>query len=92
MEFPAEFYSQYIERRKSDLKILEQAFEENRIGDFKRIGHQLKGNAPSFGFDDLAELAKQMEKLNAEDLRTDGHEIIDHFKKWIEDQMCRRSK
>ena len=84
MEFPPEFYFNYIERRRQDLKVLESALKQNQIKDFQRIGHQVKGNAPSFGFDDLAEVARRMEKVSSENIQTVGLEIINDFKRWLE--------
>jgi HPt (histidine-containing phosphotransfer) domain-containing protein len=85
MEFPPEFYANYYQRRKLDLETLRNALNEKRIEDFKRIGHQIKGNAPSFGFDDLAEIAKKMETVTDRDLNSVGSDVVEKFKKWIDE-------
>jgi HPt (histidine-containing phosphotransfer) domain-containing protein len=61
IEIPDEIRTRYIERRKKDIESLRTALLDRKLEEFKRIGHQLKGNAASFGYSDLEKLAIQME-------------------------------
>lgn len=80
---PKEMYETYLQRRSAELKRLEQAITEGKVEDFKVVGHQLKGNAPSYGFEDLAEIAKNLEKINAENLKTEGPNLLNEYRNWL---------
>jgi HPt (histidine-containing phosphotransfer) domain-containing protein len=61
MEIPLKLKQNYIRRRQEDVVNCETAL---KISDFKTIeviGHQMKGNGASFGFDAIAKLGEQME-------------------------------
>lgn len=58
---PEEARVKYIERRMKDIESLRQALAQKSFDEFKRIGHQLKGNAASFGYMDLEKVAIQLE-------------------------------
>lgn len=83
MELPPELYQNYHKRRKADLERLRQAAQNNDVEPFNTLGHQLKGNAPTYGYDDLAELGKKMEALSVEELPTKGRELLDAMESWI---------
>ena len=75
MDIPQEFRVQYIERRQSDLQSCLEAIQKSEFGTLERIGHQIKGNATSFGFDELATIgelledaAKKQDLARAEDI------------------------
>ncbi len=58
---PEEARLKYIERRLKDIESLREALVLKSFDEFKRIGHQLKGNAASFGYMDLEKVAIQLE-------------------------------
>ena len=62
VDIPQEMIAKYIERRKQDYADCLTALGKEDYETFLRIGHQLKGNAASFGFDDLGLIAVEMEK------------------------------
>ncbi len=84
MNLPIEMYQAYIERRKLDRDHLLQAVDAGSTDVFKRIGHQIRGNAGSFGFDDLAHLGDRMENVENNNLVSEGREIIDVLNAWVE--------
>ena len=61
IDIPEEMKSKYLERRKQDYADCLAALDKNDYETFLRIGHQLKGNASSFGFDDLGMIAAEIE-------------------------------
>lgn len=83
MDLPIEMYKKYIERRKADLSQLQEAVSSGSVEVFKRIGHQIRGNAASFGFEDLADIGTRMEDLDSSTLAAEGHEILAHLNTWI---------
>lgn len=86
MNLPIEMYQKYIERRKIDRDQLEQAVGAGSVEVFKRIGHQIRGNAGSFGFDDLVVLGDRMENVDDGNLDSEGREIIAVLDLWVENK------
>lgn len=81
---PQEVRQRYLERRKKDLLTLKSALQSKCYDDFKRIGHQLKGNAASFGYLDLEKLAIQLENvsLNGTDSLL-AAQLVHQFEDWL---------
>lgn len=61
MEIPLKLKQNYIERRKNDLPLLQESIEKTDFNTLQRIGHQLKGNGLTFGFEELAQLGEKLE-------------------------------
>lgn len=84
MDLPASMYVNYLARRKADHARLTAALASSQgLDDFKVVGHQIKGNATSFGFNDLVSIGEQMEKLNPSQLQSEGARLLNDFWKWI---------
>lgn len=80
---PEEARLKYIERRKKDVESLKSALSQKTFEEFKRIGHQLKGNAASFGYGDLEKVAIQLEVAGE---KQDAHEAsrqLGLFEQWL---------
>ncbi len=73
----------YLERRALDLNLLKLALKENSVEDFNRIGHQITGNAKSYGFESLVPLAVKMENLLPRELATSGPKLTEEFSQWL---------
>lgn len=87
MDLPQEFYVNYITRREKDLEALTQAAQAQDVEVFKRVGHQIKGNAESFGFGELTMIAQEIEKVSAADLSAKkDDEVLKKFSSWIEEK------
>jgi HPt (histidine-containing phosphotransfer) domain-containing protein len=91
MQLPPELYQNYHKRRKADLERLRKAAQENDVEPFNTLGHQLKGSAPTYGYDKLAELGIQMEALSVEELPTKGGQILQAMALWIHETETRLS-
>lgn len=89
MQLQPELYQNYHKRRKADLERLRKAAQENDVEPFNTLGHQLKGNAPTYGYDKLAELGIQMEALSVEELPTKGMQILQAMALWIHETETR---
>ncbi len=59
---PHEMKVVYIQRRKTDFVELNKAIENGDFSFLEKIGHQVKGNAQSFGFDELSPVGIALEK------------------------------
>ncbi len=84
MQLPPEMYATYIQRRKEDFENLKTALQNADASLFKKIGHQLKGNATSFGFDELAELGKKMETVDPSNIKSLAPMLLSDFDRWIQ--------
>lgn len=84
LDLPKEVIETYLQRRAQDVDTLQKSLSENSVKEFNRIGHQLVGNAPSFGFDELVPIASQMEDLSSDSLLTEGSELLNQFKVWLQ--------
>ncbi len=87
VELPQELYKNYINRRAKDLVDLAEASRTKDVEVFKRVGHQIKGNAESFGFAELAPIAVEIEKITSEDFNNKNDSlVIEKLSVWIEEK------
>ena len=84
MEISKEAISRYLTRRKENVITLEQSLSEKNVDAFKMIGHQLKGNARTFGFDDLEVIGVELEKISESHDWVRAQQVLMEFKKWID--------
>lgn len=61
MEVPPEARQKYLDRRKLDIIACQEALDKKDFVFLERIGHQIKGNAITFGFDELTKIAVALE-------------------------------
>jgi HPt (histidine-containing phosphotransfer) domain-containing protein len=62
MEISKEQRQKYLSRREADLKDCVLSLENKNIATLERIGHQMKGNGATFGFDALSDIGQGLEK------------------------------
>lgn len=82
-DIPPEVQLRYIERRKKDIESLRSALKMQTFEEFKRIGHQLKGNAASFGYSDLEKIAIQLEVAGEKRDSEEARRQLENFDKWL---------
>jgi HPt (histidine-containing phosphotransfer) domain-containing protein len=80
---PEEARQRYLERRKKDIESLRSALGSRTFDEFKRIGHQLKGNAASFGYGELEKVAVQMEAAAEKQDLHEASRQLDLFQQWL---------
>jgi HPt (histidine-containing phosphotransfer) domain-containing protein len=83
MIIPEDARQRYIERRKKDIESLKSALSSQTFEEFKRIGHQLKGNAASFGYSDLEKVAIQLEVAGENSDFAEASRQLTLFEKWL---------
>lgn len=87
MNLPSHLYTNYIARRKIDherlSKVLDTTTNLNALTEFQHLGHQIRGSAASFGFDDLVAIAERLESVNQENISTLGQTALNEFYDWI---------
>ena len=52
----------YLLKRQEDVKNLKKFLAEKNWPEIKMIGHQLKGNGPTFGFPEIGEIGSLLEE------------------------------
>lgn len=62
MQVPTEARQKYLERRKQDVVASKEAISKLDYNFLERLGHQIKGNAITFGFDELTSIAVDIEQ------------------------------
>lgn len=80
---PEDVRKRYIERRKKDLADCRLALSKGDFKTFAFVGHQIKGNALTFGFDELTPLALEMEKFGAEKNIERLHDLLNRFESFL---------
>lgn len=83
MVIPEELRKKYLERRTKDLEELSAAADQGLLEPFKRIGHQLKGNGPTYGYGELGELGKKMEEAADHNEPEAARACLKEFQAWI---------
>lgn len=80
---PEDLRQRYIARRHQDtldcfvkLSNLDWAY-------FERLGHQLKGNASSFGYEDLRDIALRIESFAQMRNLAELKATLEDFKNWV---------
>lgn len=86
LSIPDEMRQKYIDRRTADLSQLRAALEKSEYEAFHKIGHQLKGNAATFGYDSLGLLGERMEKAGEARDRAEAESCLTELQGWLESQ------
>ncbi len=68
----------YLLKRQEDVQKLKSFLDEKNWDEIKMIGHQLKGNGPTFGFDEIGEIGSQLEEAASNEA---GQEVIPLIKR-----------
>lgn len=80
MDIPEDMKERYLERRKVDASACTQAVQERDFYHLQRVGHQLKGNALSFGYPELAKIGEALEDVSTrediEGCREQVHQLV----------------
>lgn len=61
MQVPVELKVKYLDRKVQDIQILITSLESNDFAPALKLGHQVKGNAETFDFPELAPLGIEIE-------------------------------
>lgn len=86
ISIPQEIRDKYLVRRQKDIETLKASHSSKSLEDFKRIGHQLKGNAASFGYGELEKIAIAMENAAMSGDMFEAGKQLDLFEKWYSRQ------
>ena len=62
MEIPVELKRKYLERRVQDIQHLISSLDQNDFAPAAKLGHQVKGNAVTFDFPQMAPIGIEIEQ------------------------------
>lgn len=85
-KLPEDLRQRYIDRRSKDVV---DGLKKLAVTDwefFERLGHQLKGNAPSYGYNDLQVIALQIERFAKSRSKDELALCLLEFQKWVADK------
>lgn len=83
---PDDLRARYLARRSKDVEDCFLRFRAMDWSYFERLGHQLKGNASSYGYEELGHIALRIEQsAQAKDV-ADLEKNLSEFKNWLEQQ------
>jgi HPt (histidine-containing phosphotransfer) domain-containing protein len=82
-QIPEEMKKQYLVRRKGDLGILLDALENKQGEAFQRVGHQLKGNASTYGFGELEAIGLAIESASSFQEPEAARQALEEFRSWL---------
>lgn len=88
MTIPDEMRRKYIERRRRDHADLANALAAGDFDVLYRVGHQLRGNAATFGYDSLTLLGERMEAASQARDRAEAEFCVEALGNWIREQSA----
>jgi HPt (histidine-containing phosphotransfer) domain-containing protein len=83
VDLPPEAIARYIERRIQDARDCREALNKGDFAVLLKVGHQVKGNAISFGFAELGEIAVQLEEFALKKDISSLKPILEKFESYI---------
>ena len=83
---PEEMKVNYLTRRKNDLTACHQALIDSNFELLANLGHQIQGNAITFGFAELGEIATDMELMAIKKDVSSLKKILIRFESFLMDQ------
>ena len=73
----------YLEKMQEDIKALNEALEKTDYEKIKVTAHRMKGSGANYGFDDISELGKKLERSageeNAEEIKQFLGDLTSYF-------------
>jgi HPt (histidine-containing phosphotransfer) domain-containing protein len=71
----------FLENRRRDVQILENALQENNLAEIRTIGHRMKGDGGGYGFEAISQMGDALEQAAAredrEAIRRQTAELVD---------------
>ncbi len=73
----------YVVRRRADLERLREALRSLDFKEMGQIAHNLKGNAATYSFFDLEQIALKLEAAVTTESEPDLHNAVEQFSSWL---------
>jgi HPt (histidine-containing phosphotransfer) domain-containing protein len=86
LEIPDDLKIRYLERRRKDVVSFSEAIATGDFATLERMGHQIKGNALSFGFPELQDIGRDIEDLALKKNKSELEKQLVVFTDWVRSQ------
>lgn len=73
----------YLENRRKEVQTFQTCLGGNDFPTIKRMGHNIKGTAGSYGFEELGKLGSELEKMAAKGDGTALQELVAQFERYV---------
>jgi HPt (histidine-containing phosphotransfer) domain-containing protein len=83
MMVPDEMLVKYRQRRQRDLEDCVRHVREGKMNFIEKVGHQLKGNALTFGYPELSLIGEELEAAAKEGRQDQIWSAINKFRMWV---------
>jgi len=70
----------FLEKRGMEISELEDLFQDKKWDKIQKLAHQLKGNAPSYGFELLGDLGARLEVAAKNGIEKPIRELLDEYR------------
>jgi HPt (histidine-containing phosphotransfer) domain-containing protein len=87
MEVPEEIQNKYLQRRQKDLEVCLKSLETGNFQGLEKVGHQLKGNATTFGYPELSSIGEQLEDGASFRDSIKIREALQEFSNWLRKKL-----
>lgn len=75
----------FLEIRKEDIEMIDEALEKNDFDTIRRLGHTMKGAGASYGFDEVSVIGETMEgaalNCDAEKIKKSVSELTSYLER-----------
>lgn len=83
MEVPEDLLQRYVSRRCEDVRNCLGFLENKNFEQLEKLGHQFKGSALTFGFQDLSSIGRDLESAAQEQDQQRCLVAVAAFRSWL---------
>lgn len=83
MQVPVELKVKYLDRKVQDIQVLISSLEKNDFAPALKLGHQVKGNAETFDFPQMAPIGVKIEAAAKNQDKESLRSLIDQMAQLI---------
>lgn len=86
MEIPEDLLQRYVTRRSNDVENCLTFIENKNFEQLEKLGHQFKGSALTFGFQDLSSIGRELERAAQERDQEECLRAVRAFRSWLKER------
>lgn len=83
MEIPEDLLQRYVSRRSDDITNCLHFLEHKNFEQLEKLGHQFKGSALTFGFQELSSIGRELEVAAQEKDQARCLKAVVSFRSWL---------
>jgi histidine phosphotransfer protein HptB len=74
----------FLTRKRTDLQTMKSALESGDLATIASLGHKIKGEGGSFGFDTLSEIGAALEQCGKRGDRDSAQQLVSDLSQYLE--------